>query len=55
MSEVPVAPESPAAPPPMIQMLYDDMFLMLLVGVVVPMLTYTVWGFIDLLSIPMNP
>ena len=38
----------------LMQMLYDDVFLMLLLGVVVPFILYTVWGLIELLSVPLS-
>ena len=38
----------------LIQMLYDDVFLMLLLGVVVPFILYTVWGLIELLAVPLS-
>jgi len=36
--------------PPLIQMLYDDIFLMFLLGMIVPALTYTIWGLIEIIS-----
>ncbi|CUS82442.1 hypothetical protein JGI6_00832 [Candidatus Kryptonium thompsonii] len=37
-------------PVPLIQLLYDDIFLMLLLGLIVPALTYTIWGLIEIIS-----
>ncbi len=31
----------------LIQMLYDDIFLMFLLGILVPALTYTIWGLME--------
>ncbi len=41
------------ARPGLAQMLYDDVFLMFLVGMIVPILSYTVWGLMELLSVPL--
>lgn len=38
---------------PVWQVLFDDFYLLFLVGVVVPFVFYTVWGLIDVGSIPM--
>lgn len=47
------ATTTPAPKPPMLQLLYDDVWFMLVIGLVVPMLFYTVWGAIELMSVPM--
>ncbi len=44
-----------AEPVPLIQVLFDDMFLLLLVGVAVPFLIYIVWGLMDIGSLPPLP
>ncbi len=41
--------------PSLIQMLYDDIFLMFLLGIAVPALTYTIWGLIEVLSKQISP
>ncbi|MBI4614283.1 MAG: hypothetical protein HY720_11785 [Planctomycetes bacterium] len=41
--------------PRLLQMLYDDVFLMFLLGMVVPLLLYTVWGLLELLSVDLSP
>jgi hypothetical protein len=38
---------------PLIQQLLDNPFLLLFLGVLVPMLVYTLWGVIDILTIPL--
>lgn len=38
---------------PMIQQLLDNPFLLLFLGVLVPMVVYTLWGVIDILTIPL--
>jgi hypothetical protein len=39
----------------LIQMLYDDIFLMFLLGIVVPALTYTIWGLIEIALKQISP
>lgn len=38
---------------PMIQQLLDNPFLLLFIGVMVPMVVYVLWGVIDILTIPL--
>lgn len=40
------------APVPWMQQLLDNPFLLLFLGVMIPMLVYTLWGVIDILTIP---
>jgi hypothetical protein len=35
------------------QVIFDDIFLILMLGLVVPTLFYLVWGLMDLASVPM--
>jgi hypothetical protein len=44
--------ESDAGPVPLMQQLLDNPFLLLFLGVLIPMLVYTLWGVIDILTIP---
>jgi len=37
----------------MMQQLLDNPFLLLFIGVMVPMLVYTLWGVIDILTVPL--
>ena len=37
---------------PMMQKLLDNPFLLLFIGVMVPMVVYVLWGVIDILTIP---
>ena len=37
---------------PVMQQILDNPFLLLFLGVLVPMLLYTAWGVIDILTIP---
>ena len=39
-------------PVPWMQQLLDNPFLLLFIGVMVPMIVYSLWGVIDILTIP---
>jgi hypothetical protein len=41
------------APVPWMQQLLDNPFLLLFLGVLIPMLLYTVWGVVDILTVPL--
>jgi hypothetical protein len=43
----------PDAPVPFMQQLLDNPFLLLFLGVFVPMVLYTVWGVWDILNVPL--
>ena len=38
---------------PMIQQLLDNPFLLLFIGVMVPMIVYSLWGVIEILTSPL--
>ena len=38
---------------PFIQQLLDNPFLLLFLGVMIPMIVYSLWGVIDILTVPM--
>jgi len=38
---------------PVMQKVLDNPFLLLFLGVFVPMMVYTVWGVVDILTLPM--
>ena len=40
-------------PIPWMQQLLDNPFLLLFIGVMVPMVVYTLWGVIDILTVPL--
>jgi len=40
---------------PLMQRLLDNPFLLLFLGVLIPMIVYTLWGVIDILTVPMAP
>ena len=41
------------APVPFMQELLDNPFLLLFLGVMIPMVAYSLWGVIDILTIPL--
>jgi len=44
--------EDENAPVPFMQKLLDNPFLLLFLGVMVPMVLYSLWGIIDIMTIP---
>lgn len=40
-------------PVPLMQQLLDNPFLLLFLGVLIPMIVYTLWGVIDILTVPL--
>jgi hypothetical protein len=44
--------DNPNEPVPWMQQLLDNPFMLLFLGVMVPMLLYTVWGVVDILTLP---
>ncbi len=38
---------------PLMQQLLDNPFLLLFLGVLIPMIVYTAWGVIDILTVPL--
>ncbi len=38
---------------PLIQQLLDNPFLLLFLGVMIPMIVYSLWGVIDILTVPL--
>lgn len=40
-------------PIPLIQQLLDNPFLLLFLGVMIPMVVYVVWGVYDILTVPL--
>jgi hypothetical protein len=49
----PHQPEDDHEPIPWMQQLLDNPFLLLFLGVFVPMVLYTAWGVWDILTLPM--
>lgn len=50
-NEIPSDDET--APVPLVQQLLDNPFLLLILGVFIPMIVYVVWGVWEILTIPM--
>jgi len=48
-------PTSSGASPHFMQTALDNQWLMLFLGVTVPMVLYTLWGLYDVISIPVAP
>ncbi|MCG3200167.1 MAG: hypothetical protein NFCOHLIN_00009 [Gammaproteobacteria bacterium] len=44
--------EDENAPVPFMQKLLDNPFLLLFLGVLIPMIVYNLWGVIDIMTIP---
>ncbi len=49
----PPASDDPNEPVPLMQQLLDNPFLLLFIGVMTPMIVYTLWGVIDILTVPL--
>ena len=49
----PQSQEIPGEPVPLMQQLLDNPFLLLFFGVMIPMIVYTLWGVIDILTVPL--
>jgi hypothetical protein len=45
-------PSLPDDPPPLMQRLFDNVFLLLALGIVVMLVVYTGWGMWELLTMP---
>ena len=45
--------DDPNAPVPLMQQLLDNPFILLFLGVMIPMIVYTLWGVIDILTVPL--
>jgi hypothetical protein len=45
--------DDPDARPPLMQTVFDNIFLLLVIGIVVPVVFYTIWGLLEIASIPL--
>lgn len=45
--------DDPNEPVPFMQQLLDNPFILLFIGVMVPMVVYSLWGVIDILTVPL--
>lgn len=48
----PNAPAAPGETPPLLQRLFDNVFLLLVIGIVVMFIVYTGWGMWEILAMP---
>lgn len=48
------APEQPDEPVPVMQRVLDNPFLLLFLGVTVPAVLYTIWGVMEIASVPVG-
>lgn len=48
-------PDDPVAEVPLGQRLYDNMYLLLVLGVLVMLIVFTAWGMWEVLSMPADP
>lgn len=39
--------------PPLMQTVFDNVFLLLVIGLAVPVVFYTIWGLLEIASIPL--
>lgn len=49
----PHQPDDPNEAVPFMQQLLDNPFLLLFLGVLIPMVVYSLWGVIDILTVPL--
>jgi len=40
--------------PPLMQTIFDNPFLLLVIGLAVPIVFYTIWGLLEIASIPLS-
>lgn len=45
----------PDAPIPWVQQLLDSPFILLVLGVMIPMILYNLWGVVEILLVPVAP
>lgn len=45
--------EDPNEPVPAMQQLLDNPFILLFLGVMIPMVVYSAWGVFDILTVPL--
>jgi len=48
----PAAPRKPDETPPLLQRLFDNVFLLLALGILVMLVVYTGWGTLEILLMP---
>jgi hypothetical protein len=55
MADTNVNPAQPEERIPAFQQMLDNPFLLLFLGIALPTVLYTVWGIMEILSIPISP
>jgi hypothetical protein len=45
--------DKPEEKVPLAQVIFDNVFILLLLGLVVPVVFYTIWGLLEIASIPL--
>jgi hypothetical protein len=55
MADQPESPGGPHEKPPLGQRIYDNPFLLLVAGILVTVVFYTLWGLWEVLSLPQAP
>jgi hypothetical protein len=55
MADTNVNPSQPEERIPAFQQMLDNPFLLLFLGIALPTVLYTVWGIMEILSIPISP
>ena len=55
MDPSPARPDDAAEPVPLGQRLYDNMYLLLILGVLVMLVVFTAWGMWEIMSMPADP
>ena len=53
-TDQPSASETPEEPIPVMQRVLDNPFLLLFLGVTVPAVLYTIWGVMEVASVPVG-
>ena len=48
-------PEAVSERIPLAQVFFDNIFLLLVLGLAVPIVFYTIWGLLEIASIPLAP
>lgn len=46
--------QEPEARPPLMQTIFDNPFILLVIGLAVPIVFYTIWGLLEIASIPLG-
>jgi hypothetical protein len=50
---MPTEDREPQSRPPLMQAVFDNPFILLVIGLAVPIVFYTIWGLLEIASIPL--